>query len=224
MATAEQRYRAATHYIERAMLDVERGPLWSYLNPLMGLADVIAGGYKTETARNELDRIEAGWLRAVSDVERSRIAREAELLADRVQENLPGAPQDRQRTNLTIDEKQKATPATSYFGEVWNQSAEVKRVAHDAWNWLERKADQAADAAQGVGKWLLIGGGLLLGIQGFRLLRERERRRNLRRLPTKRTINTRLEEIAEATSPKYVRRTRAKTTLELKPSHRERRR
>src|SRR5690242_17579220 len=104
MATAEERYRAATRYVERAMGEVERGSLWSYLHPLTAGIETVAGVYKTETAHHDLDRIEARWLRAASDGERAQIAREAELLADRVQENLPGAPQDRQRTNLVLGE------------------------------------------------------------------------------------------------------------------------
>src|SRR5262249_61533156 len=113
MPTAEQRYKAANDYIERAIVAVESGSVWSYLHPLGGLAETLAGPYKTETARNELERIEARWLRATTDAERARIARDAELLADRAQENLPGAPQDRPRTNLYPGQGPNGTPATS---------------------------------------------------------------------------------------------------------------
>src|SRR5215813_13727402 len=180
MATEEQRFKDATDYVHRAIAVVEHGPL--SLSPTLGFLDALAGRYKTETARNELDRIEERWLRATSAAERLRIAREAELLADRVQENVPGAPQDRQRTNLYPGEVPTATPATSY-------AEEFGRQAESAWSWVKEKGERAGEGLESIGNWLLLGGGVLLAIQIVGLLRDAQRR-NARR--THSEINARL--------------------------------
>jgi hypothetical protein len=73
---------------------------------------------KTAPARGELARLEARWSKAKTDKERAAIARDAELLADRVEEDLPGAPQSRRRTDLYPGEVPSATPATSFLGEL----------------------------------------------------------------------------------------------------------
>src|SRR5690348_3881120 len=100
MPTVEDRYATTTAYVRRAIAVVMDQGVGYSMDPITGLVEWYAGQTKTETARNELARIQARWLRATTDEERGAIAREAELLADRVEENLPGAPQDRQRTNL----------------------------------------------------------------------------------------------------------------------------
>src|SRR5262249_40642568 len=149
------------------------------------------------------------------------IARDAELLADRAQENLPGAPQDRPRTNLYPGEVPKGTPATSYTGELVSQAQEVGR---DAWGWFSHKADRAASVLGDVGQWLLIGGGVLLGIQAFGLLRDMERRRNLRWAPTRRMVNMRLAELAERTAPPGTQPKRPALRRHKKGTHKERKR
>ena len=101
--------------VERAIATVEKGP--STWNPITRAIESYAGKTKTEEVHNDLRHIQDRWDVARSDIERASIARDAELLADRVQENLPGAPQDRQRTNLWKGETPKSTPATSYGGE-----------------------------------------------------------------------------------------------------------
>lgn len=98
------------------------------------------------------------------------IARDAELLADRVEENLPGALQDRVRTNLLPGEAPTFTPPTTYYGEVAAQSRE-------SWAWLKDKANVAADGAISAGKLHLVGGGVALGWKHIDYLRDRERAR-----------------------------------------------
>ena len=103
MATIEQRYNAATEYVRRAIRQVEGGALhtWGSFLPAIFATEIYAGQLKTEPVKNELAKIEDRWLRAASDIERARVARDAELLADRTEENLPGAPTGWTRTNLT---------------------------------------------------------------------------------------------------------------------------
>src|SRR5579862_5476292 len=102
MATIEQRYEHAVAYIHRAVDVVQDGS--PSFDPLTRAIDWYAGTKKTETTRHDLEKLEQQWMFARNDLDRARIAREAELLADRVKENLPGAPQDWKRTNLVKDE------------------------------------------------------------------------------------------------------------------------
>jgi hypothetical protein len=124
--------------------------------------------------RNELNRIEHRWMFARSDAERAQVAREAELLADRTKENLPGAPSDWKRTNLYKGEKEKQTAATGY-------QKEVREQAHEVWRWVKDKSQGVADGAKNIGTWLLVGGGLLLAWKGLGHLQARERRDSSRR-------------------------------------------
>jgi sugar phosphate isomerase/epimerase len=122
MATVEERYMAATAYVRRAVDVVEERGITYLIDPVTGIVEWYAGKTKTQQPRNELTRIEARWLRTATDTDRAAVARDAELLADRVQESLPGAPQDRVRTNLYEGETPKGTPATSYAQEVAMQA------------------------------------------------------------------------------------------------------
>jgi hypothetical protein len=167
MPTVEERYAAATAYVRRAVAAVEDRAISYAVDPITGLVEWYAGRTKTEPARNELARIEERWLRTTNDIDRARVARDAELLADRVQESLPGAPQNRQRTNLWHGELQQATPATSYDGEVVSQAGEY-------WDWANGKGESLSDEAKSLGKWLLIGGGVVLGWKLVDLLRKRQ--------------------------------------------------
>src|SRR6185437_16235268 len=133
---------------------------------------------------NELEQIEARWLRATSEVERGAVAREAELLADRIEENLPGAPQDRPRTNLYPGETPTGTPSTSYADEIGRR-----------WDWVKARF---GDGASNIGTWLLVGGGVVLGWKALDYLRERERQRALRAADdAEEQLNAELEHIAE---------------------------
>src|SRR5437899_98659 len=114
MPTVDDRYRAATGYVRRAVETVEKRGVGFAEDPITGMIEWYSGRTKTETPRNELARVEARWLRATNDKDRVTVARDAELLADRVQESLPGAPQDRVRTNLFKGEVQTSTLETSY--------------------------------------------------------------------------------------------------------------
>jgi hypothetical protein len=198
MATIAERYNTATDYVRRAVRHVETG---AFRTPMSlwfpGLAAELAGGQvKTEPVKNELTRLEARWHRATSDIDRARIARDAELLADRVQENLPGAPQDRKRTNLYEGEHQSSTAETSY-GDAFTEQA------GDAWDWVKETASELSGAAQGIGQWLLVGGGILLGIKTMDYLREREQKRNEHAASAvRRRINAQLVDIAEARNAK----------------------
>jgi len=187
MATAQERYEAAVRYVDRAIAAVERGPI--VFDPLSMLAEGYAGRLKTEPFRDDRHRIEARWLRATTDGERSAVARDAELLADRVEQNLPGAPQDRARTDLAPGETSTSTPATSFADE-------LETEAHSVWTKVRDGAHAATDGAKKVGTWLLVGGGLLLGIRAVGLLRDRQRR-NRRRPPGRRLINRRLVEAVD---------------------------
>lgn len=190
MPTVEERYRTATAYVRRAVVTVENRGIAYAVDPVTGLIEWYAGRTKTEPPRNELARLDEQWLRASSDVERARLAREAELLADRVQETLPGAPQDRQRTNLYKGEEPTATPPTSYYGEVANQ-------ADVTWHWLREKAGYVADEATTFGKLLLLGGGVVAGWKLLGYLRLREQRRQVRSAgPMERQLNANLTRTA----------------------------
>lgn len=190
MPTVEERYKAATEYVRRAVATVEARGIAYTVDPITGIVEWYAGKTKTTAPRNELARIEARWLRATTDSERSKIAREAELIADRVEESLPGAPQDRARTNLYKEETPKGTPETSYDQEVDNQAGEV-------WGWIKDKAGGAAHEASSIGKWLLVGGGIIGGWKLLDFLRERERNR-VRSASgrTQRALNASLERAA----------------------------
>jgi hypothetical protein len=154
MATIDDRYKAATAYVRRAINAAKP----SRLNPARYF-----GGDPTTPVGNELAQLEARWLRAANDLDRAAAARDAELLADRTQENLPGAPQDRVRSNLFRGEQQRATPAPSYLQEVANQVV-------DDWHWLTGQASKTSDAADKVADVLTlvaIGGGILLAIKAL---------------------------------------------------------
>src|SRR5262245_51305049 len=128
MATLQQRYEAATSYVRRAIKAVEDGP--STYNPVTKVIEWYAGRQKTEAVRNDLDRIEYRWMYARSTAERAAVVRDAELLADRTKESLPGAPSDWKRTNLYKGEQEKQTSATSYNQELRAQASEV-------WDWAK---------------------------------------------------------------------------------------
>lgn len=160
MATVEERYQAAIAYVERAIATVEKGP--STWNPITLAIESYAGRTKTEQVRNDLRQVEDRWKAGGSDADRAPIARDAELLADRTQESLPGAPQDRQRTNLWKGEKPTSTPATSFGGEARHQAEDS---ASHAVRWVRAKAKAVRDEIDhpwGIGKWLLIGGGVVV--------------------------------------------------------------
>jgi hypothetical protein len=108
--------------------------------------------------RREQARIEARWWRAAGEAERAQVARDAELLADRVEESLPGAPQDRGRTNLAADEVAHGTPAVTLGDELGREAAET-------WGWAKRKGEEAAGAAGGAGRLLLMGAGAVVALR-----------------------------------------------------------
>lgn len=176
MATVVNRYWEAISYVHRAVDSVESAP------STLDFVDRYAARVKTEPVRNELAGIEARWLRATNDLERAKIARDAELLADRTQEALPGAPQDRQRTNLWTGEVPTSTPATTYGDE-------VARQAHDAWDWTKNAIRRTADDAASLGTWVLIAGGILLTTKLWRATTSAPR-------DARRTLNRHLERAA----------------------------
>jgi hypothetical protein len=169
MPSVEERYAAATAYVRRAVEHAEKIPFTYLADPITGGIEWYASKLKTQPARADLGHIESRWLRATNDVDRARVARDAEYLADRVQETLPGAPQDRKRTNLFPGEVPAGTPATSYYDEVDRQGAEV-------WGAMKGFASGAADEVTTLGKALLLGGGVLLGLKVISYLRERQQR------------------------------------------------
>lgn len=184
MATVEERYEAATAYVRQAIRIVETGP--TVFDPFAAVIEAYAAGVKTDPIRNELSRIDARWMRAANDIDRAGVARDAELLADRAQESLPGAPQNRKRTNLFPGEEQKATPPTSFDDE-------LRHEAREKWSWLKTTASDTAEGVGRFGKWLIVGGGVLLGLQVVDYFKRRERRNG----PTRRSINERLARAAE---------------------------
>lgn len=163
MSSTEQRYKAAIAYVLRAIDRVESVGFNS------SLVDLYAARLKTEPVRNELGWIEGRWLRATNDVDRARIARDAELLADRTEESLPGAPQTWPRTNFWKGEQPTSTPATSF-------AQELEKQAGDSWDWAATKAGDAARSGSSIAKWLLLGGGLLIALKLFHDRRAREDR------------------------------------------------
>lgn len=177
----EERYTAAVSYVRRAVDTVERTG-WN-----SSLVDWYAARNRTEPARDELAHVEARWLRATNDIDRARIARDAELLADHTQETLPGAPQDRARTNLWKGEIATSTAATSYADELEHQ-------AHDVWNWTKNTLRQTANDAVSIGTWLLIGGGILLALK----IGKAQKRDQLQAGATRRALSRQLERAAAA--------------------------
>jgi hypothetical protein len=154
MATIDDRYKAATAYVQRAIAAVKP----SILNPARYF-----GGDPTTPVANELAQLQARWLRATNDLDRASAARDAERLADRTQESLPGAPQDRARTNLFRGEQQRATPSVSYLQEAADQ------VVAD-WNWLTGNASETSHAkerAVDAITVLAMAGGIVLAIKAL---------------------------------------------------------
>lgn len=172
----EERYKAAIAYVHRAVATVERRAFAS------SLVDWYAARNLTEPVRDEAEHVEARWLRATNELDRARVARDTELLADRTQESLPGAPQDRRRTNLWDGEIPAFTPPITYGDE-------VARQAHDAWDWTKNAIRQTANDAASLGTWLLIAGGVLLTAKLWR--KTRQEGGNGRRV-----LNRRLERLA----------------------------
>jgi hypothetical protein len=190
MATTTERYEAAIAYVKRAIAVVKSGA--AVPDGTVAFVEWYAARKKTETPSTELERIEARWLRATTDVERTRIARDAELLADRVQEDLPGAPQDRQRTDLVKGEKPTATAATSYAHEANEQFLEVTH-AREAIDWIRREGESLKGGLKTVGQGILIGGGLLVAL---RLIEYASVRRRQGGDATARRLNRALEQTA----------------------------
>lgn len=149
--SVEDRYHAAVEYVRRAIAAITPSILEFWERP--------AAEAKTAPYRNELTRIEARWSQAKNAEERTTIAHDAELLADHTQETMPGAPQDRQRTNLWKGETQQHAPATSYGKELGNtlmhmQPSSAAPVTTDegATSWKK----YAAAAALGAGGLLAL--------------------------------------------------------------------
>jgi hypothetical protein len=181
--SVEDRYKRAVAYVRRAVDTVEGRAIDS------SLVDWFAARNQTETARNEVARIEVRWLRATNDVDRARVARDAELLADRVQESLPGAPQDRERTNLWHGEVATSTPTTTYADALADQATDVARA-------IPSLTSSAKDSVAGVGRWLLIAGGLFVAWKAIDYLHERERKRPAQ--PAARELQAAVEAAANA--------------------------
>ena len=176
MATATERYNRATSYAHHAIASVSRS-MWS-----VGVFDYYGNQEKTKTARQDLERIEARWWRASVESERNLIARDAELLADRIKENLPGAPLDWQRTNLAAGEIEKTQPPTTFASDLNDRANEV-------WAWASGAAERTTHGVTQIGAFVLIGGGLLLGSQVVSLLRGKQANRLL--VSLERTANER---------------------------------
>lgn len=194
MATIEQRYEHAVAYVHRAIDIVEAGPK-SY-DPITRAIDWYAGTIKTETTRSDLERLERQWMFATNDLDRARIAREAELLADRVKENLPGAPQDWKRTNLAKGEHERSTPATSYEQELASQASSI-------FGELKAAAVSAASGASAIGGWLLLGSGIVLAVKALAHLGDRSQRST-----TERRLSHGLERAATRNARRPGRRRR----------------
>lgn len=113
------RYDAATMY---AAGQIAR---WRTLNPVSAIvADVTTPYY------NDLGAIQKRWDAAEDEATRATIARDAERLADRVQETMPGAElKGWKRTNLERGETPKVTPDSSYAREVKDTASEYATAA-----------------------------------------------------------------------------------------------
>jgi hypothetical protein len=174
MGTVEQRYIAATEYVHRAIRQVEAGALhtWGSILPAIFATEIYAGQLKTEPVKNELARVEDRWLRAANDIERARVARDAELLADRTEENLPGAPTDWTRTNLTKEEAPRSTAQTSYIEEADHQAGAVWQRTKDVATRATREASSLIDM-------VLLGSGLFIGWRLLDFAKAREVRKSI---------------------------------------------
>ncbi len=151
MATIHERYDAAAAYVQRAV-DSTKPAQW---NPLRYVGDE-----PTVAIGKGLQRLELEWMRATNDLERARVARDTELLADRVEESLPGAPQNRARTNLFPGEVQRAEPAAGFLRELAGEFSQD-------WHWLTNRSSIAAEKANDALKLLLVGGGLWLAVKAL---------------------------------------------------------
>lgn len=156
MSTTVERYESARRYVERAVAAVEHEALTSSVVPVLDGFEWYGSRLRTETARNDRSRLEARWLRATTDKERVGIARDMELLADRVAESLPGAPQDWKRTNLGKNEAASATAKPSL-------SDELKAEAGSTWSTIESQVARPATSILG---WLAAGA---LAVGGWKL-------------------------------------------------------
>jgi|GEM_PF-2444716 len=109
-ADPAERYHAALAYIRRALTATEA----SWWNALEWRASEL----KQAPFKAELAKLQARFASKLDAKTLETVARDAELLADRTKETLPGAPPDWKRTNLYTGEVEKQTAATSFFGEV----------------------------------------------------------------------------------------------------------
>jgi hypothetical protein len=88
MSTVEDRYRAATGYVRRAVAAVEQQPIGYRLAP-GGKVEWFAARDLAGPFRAALLQIEGAWLRAASDDARRQTAERAEALALRAIDALP---------------------------------------------------------------------------------------------------------------------------------------
>ncbi len=160
---AERRYALAKEYVNHAVATVLALGLYSPV-------DQIAARDKTAPVISDANKIEKKWLRATSDKERDAIAREAENLADRTKENLPGAPSNWKRTNVYRGEVEKQTPATNYAGEVVDEATlRAKQVGGGV--------GALFSGLGGAAKLALAGGAIFLGWKLVSAFTPAERRR-----------------------------------------------
>src|SRR4030095_10943089 len=76
MRTVDERYAAATRYVDEVITSVESRGIGYAIDPATGKAEWYAGRAKVAPAREDLERIRARWLRATADDERERTARD----------------------------------------------------------------------------------------------------------------------------------------------------
>ena len=161
---AERRYEAAKAYVDRAVATVLALGMYSPM-------DALGAREKTAPVVSDTKKLDAKWLRATTETVREALAKEAENLADRTKENLPGAPPDWKRTNLYKGETEKQAAPTTYAGAV---AEEASLRAHQVGQGL----GFLASGLGGVAKLGLLGGAVFLGLKlvsAFESRRERAR-------------------------------------------------
>ena len=159
---AERRYEAAKAYVDRAVATVIALGMYSPF-------DQIAAREKTAPVISDAKKLDAKWLRATTETAREALAREAENLADRTKENLPGAPSDWKRTNLYKGEAEKQTAATTYAAAVADEAS--LRVGQ-----VGQGLGALFSGLGGAAKLALVGGAVFVGFKLVSAFRSREDR------------------------------------------------
>ena len=151
--TAKERYDAAMLYAKREVAQREAMGLGTNIIDLLAIRNEIA------PFKSDIVKIESLWKKAVGESGKNAAAREAELLADRVQELLQGASQARTKTNTSNRSGIVPTGAPDDGYTEREKSAPVQ----DYWWHVKSEAKSDLDAVKNKFKWPWWGTALIIG-------------------------------------------------------------